>query len=666
LPSRRVYIPKPDGRQRPLAVAALEDKIVQRATIAVLNAIYEEDFLGFSYGFRPKRGQHDALDALVVGITTRKVNFILDADIRSYFDSVNQAWLIRFLKHRINDPRMIRLIQKWLKAGILENGVVTISETGTGQGSVVSPLLANVYLHYVFDLWAERWRRREASGDMILVRYADDIIIGFQYESDARRFWDAMRQRLAEYSLSLHPDKTRLIEFGRFAADQRARRGLGKPETFTFLGFTFICGRSRRGRFTLKRKSRGDRMRATLKEIKKELRRRMHQPIPEQGKWLRQVVTGFLAYHAVPTNSRALIAFRHHVTNLWRRSLRRRSQRDRMTWDRIRRLADDFLPKARILQPWPHARFAVKHPRREPSALIGPARIWCSEASCHSSGCKSRQHRSPVAVVVISRNGEGDRSVESREVKAPGGWAFQSDPYRGASKLTGCSKCVNQEAPKTGPARNGLRESWECRAAQISAKATSASTLWTETMTELPGVKEDGMSGRNGQRKPGTTRGSPRRSRTAKASRINRRAVKSRCACEWGGWGRVSDDGSGHYNPNLSEGPWGGGSPILHGSALSSPRPDTVRDYRCDHEAHEGRRQTDRRSAHAGSRLKLIDVPGRSRLIRQPSSRIGENPPYGMIGGDRGNVGIIRSPVRASILPDCGGRLAISVPTAII
>ena len=305
LPSRRVYIPKPNGQQRPLAVAALEDKIVQRATIAVLNAIYEEDFLGFSYGFRPKRGQHDALDALVVGITTKKVNFILDADIRSYFDSINQAWLIRFLKHRINDPRIIRLIQKWLKAGILEDGIVTASDTGTGQGSVASPLLANVYLHYVFDLWAERWRRREASGDMILVRYADDIIIGFQYENDARRFWDAMRERLAEYSLSLHPDKTRLIEFGRFAAAQRVRRGLGKPETFKFLGFTFICGRSRRGRFALKRKSRGDRMRAKLKDIKKEMRRRMHQPIPEQGKWLRQVVTGFFAYHAVPTNSRA-------------------------------------------------------------------------------------------------------------------------------------------------------------------------------------------------------------------------------------------------------------------------------------------------------------------------------------------------------------------------
>ncbi len=375
LPSRRRYIPKPDGRQRPLAVAALEDKIVQRAAVTMLNAIYEEDFLGFSYGFRPKRGQHDALDALVVGITSKKVNFILDADIRSYFDSVNQAWLIRFVQHRISDPRIIRLIQKWLKAGILEDGAVTTSETGTGQGSVASPLLANVYLHYVFDLWAERWRRREALGDMIIIRYADDIIVGFQYEADARRFWDAMRERLEEYSLSLHPDKTRLIEFGRFAADERARRGSGKPETFKFLGFTFICGRSRRGRFVLKRRSRGDRMRAKLKEIKEEMRLRRHHPVPEQGKWLRLVVTGFFEYHAVPTNSRALNTFRNHVTDLWRRSLRRRSQKDRMTWDRIKKLADDFLPPARILHPWPLARFRVKHPRWEPSALIGPARI---------------------------------------------------------------------------------------------------------------------------------------------------------------------------------------------------------------------------------------------------------------------------------------------------
>ena len=247
LPSRRTYIPKADGRQRPLAVAALEDKIVQRATVAVLNSIYEEEFLGFSYGFRPKRGQHDALDALVVGITRKRVNFILDADVRSFFDEVSQGWLVRFVEHRIGDPRIVRLIQKWLKAGVLEDGVVTVSDKGTGQGSVISPLLANVYLHYVFDLWADRWRRREATGDVIIVRYADDIVVGFEHEADARRFWDAMQRRFEEFALSLHPDKTRLIEFGRHAAARRAQGGLGKPETFNFLGFTFICGRSRRG-----------------------------------------------------------------------------------------------------------------------------------------------------------------------------------------------------------------------------------------------------------------------------------------------------------------------------------------------------------------------------------------------------------------------------------
>src|SRR5215475_3642124 len=271
-PSRRTYIPKADGRQRPLAVAALEDKIVQRATVAVLNCTYEEEFLGFSYGFRPKRGQHDALDALVVGITTKKVNFVFDADIRSFFDEVSQSWLIRFVEHRIGDPRIIRLIQKWLKAGVLEDGVVTVSEKGTGQGSVISPLLANVYLHYVFDLWAERWRRHEATGGMMIVRYADDIVVGFAHEVDARRFWDAMRKRFEEFALSLHPEKTRLIEFGRQAADRRDQRGLGKPETFNFLGFTHICGRSRHGKFLLKRKSRRDRMRAKLKEIKEEMR----------------------------------------------------------------------------------------------------------------------------------------------------------------------------------------------------------------------------------------------------------------------------------------------------------------------------------------------------------------------------------------------------------
>ena len=367
-PSRRRYIPKADGRQRPLAVAALEDKIVQRATVAVLNAIYEEAFLGFSYGFRPKRSQHDALDALIVGITSTKVNYILDADIRSFFDEVSQQWLERFLSHRVGDPRIIRLIQKWLKAGVLEDGDVTIRDKGTGQGSVASPLLANVYLHYVFDLWAERWRRREATGDMVIVRYADDIVVGFEHEADARRFWDAMRERLQEFSLSLHPEKTRLIEFGRRAAAERKQRGLGKPETFNFLGFTLICGKSRRGNFLIKRKTRRDRMTAKLKEVKEELRQRMHQPIPEQGTWLRQVVTGFFAYHAVPTNFRALGAFRLHITRLWRRVLRRRSQKDGATWKRIEKLADAFLPKPRILHPWPSDRFAVKHPRWEPYA----------------------------------------------------------------------------------------------------------------------------------------------------------------------------------------------------------------------------------------------------------------------------------------------------------
>ena len=363
LPVRRRYIPKPGGKQRPLGIAALEDKIVQRAVVAVLNAIYEEDFLGFSYGFRPGRSQHDALDALAVGICNTPVSWILDADIRSFFDSVSQQWLIRFLEHRISDQRIIRLVRKWLKAGVLEDGEWSLSEEGTPQGAVASPLLANVYLHYVFDLWAERWRRREAQGNVIIVRYADDIVVGFQHEADARRFWEAMRLRFEQFSLALHPDKTRLLEFGRYAAANRMQRGLGKPETFTFLGFIFICGKSRRGAFQLQRKSRGDRMRVKLREIKEALRKRMHEPIPDQGRWLKQVVRGFFAYHAVPTNSRALVAFRHHVTNLWRRTLQRRSQKDRLTWERIRKIADDWLPQPRILHPWPAQRFAVKHPR---------------------------------------------------------------------------------------------------------------------------------------------------------------------------------------------------------------------------------------------------------------------------------------------------------------
>jgi len=362
-PSRRTYIPKADGRQRPLAVAALEDKIVQGACVMVLNAIYEEDFLGFSYGFRPGRGPHDASDALAVAITSRKVSYILDADVRDFFGSVSQEWLVRFLEHRVGDKRIIRLIGKWLKAGILEDGVVTVADRGTGQGSVISPLLANIYLHYVLDLWAERWRRREAKGDMIIVRYADDLVAGFEHVDDARRFLDAMHERFDAFALSLHPEKTRLIEFGRHAAARRARSGLGRPETFTFLGFTYICGRSRRGHFQLQRKTRRDRQRAKLQEIKEELRRRMHQPIPIQGSWLKQVVTGHFAYYAVPTNARALSAFRHYVTDLWRRTLRRRSQKDGFTWDRMTKLAAGWLPEPRILHPWPEQRFAVRNPR---------------------------------------------------------------------------------------------------------------------------------------------------------------------------------------------------------------------------------------------------------------------------------------------------------------
>jgi RNA-directed DNA polymerase len=329
-PSRRTYIPKADGRLRPLAIAALEDKIVQGATVMVLNAIYECDFCGFSYGFRPGRGPHDALDALSVAIDRRNVNWVVDADIQNFFGAVSKEWLVRFVEHRVGDKRITRLIQKWLKAGILEDGDVTVDDRGTGQGSVISPLLANVYLHYVLDLWAKRWRRREATGDMIIVRYADDVVVGFEHEGDARRFLDSMRTRLEEFALSLHPEKTRLIEFGRHAAANRKQQGLSKPETFGFLGFTFICGKTRRGRFQLQRKTRRDRMRAKLQEIKGELWRRMHWPIPEQGEWLRQVVTGHFAYFAVPTNTRALSAFRYYVIDIWRRTLRRRSQKRRL------------------------------------------------------------------------------------------------------------------------------------------------------------------------------------------------------------------------------------------------------------------------------------------------------------------------------------------------
>jgi group II intron reverse transcriptase/maturase len=373
LPSRRTYIPKPDGRQRPLGIAALEDKVVQRAVVEVLNAIWEEDFLGFSYGFRPGRGPHDGLDALATGITLTRVNWILDADIAGFFDAVDHDWLVRFVEHRVGDQRIVRLIRKWLKAGVMEDGVVSATTTGTPQGAVISPLLANIYLHYVFDLWAEQWRRREAQGNVILVRYADDIVAGFERQADAERFLAALRQRLAEFALTLHPQKTRLLEFGRHAAASREGRGKGKPESFDFLGFTHICGRTRKGRFTLVRKTRRDRLRAKLREVKETLRRSLHAPVGEQGAWLGQVTRGFNAFYAVPHNVQALASFRRHIRWLWWRSLRRRSQRDRTGWTAVGRLVAHWLPKPHILHPWPEKRFAVRHPRWEPGARIGHA-----------------------------------------------------------------------------------------------------------------------------------------------------------------------------------------------------------------------------------------------------------------------------------------------------
>jgi RNA-directed DNA polymerase len=361
-PSRRRYIPKPDGKMRPLGIASLEDKIVQKAVVEILNAIYEEEFLGFSYGFRPGRGQHDALDALAVGLTKQSVGWVLDADIAGFFDTVDHDWLIRFLELRIGDRRMIRLIVKWLKAGVLEEGRITKVEAGTPQGAVISPLLANIYLHYVFDLWAQRWRRHEARGKVMIIRYADDIAVGFQHVDEAKCFRADMQARLARFALALHAEKTRLIEFGKYA-ERRAGRGERRPETFNFLGFTHVCGERSDGGLLLCRYSQRDRMRATLRDIRDELKRRWHDPIAEQGQWLRKVVAGYFAYHAVPTNIHALDSFRKHVGWLWMRRLRRRSQTRRMTWARFNRISNHWLPPARILHPYPQQRFAVKHPR---------------------------------------------------------------------------------------------------------------------------------------------------------------------------------------------------------------------------------------------------------------------------------------------------------------
>ena len=374
-PVRRVLIPKPDGRMRPLGVASLEDKIVQRAVVEVLNAVFEADFLGFSYGFRPGRGPHRALDALTAGIQGTKVNWVLDADIRDFFGQLDRGWLMKFLRHRIADERVLRLIGKWLAAGVIEDGQWTQSEKGSPQGASVSPLLANVYLHYVFDLWAEWWRNRHAHGDMVLTRFADDFIAGFEHKEDADRFLDELRGRFAAFGLELHPGKTRLIEFGQHAAWKRARRGLGKPETFDFLGFTHICARARNGRFQVRRITISKRMRAKLKQVKDDLRRRMHLPLPEQGRWLASVLNGHMAYYAVPGNIHAVAAFRRQVIRYWRHTLRRRSQKTRITWERMNRIAARWLPRVRIKHPYPDDRFAARYPRQEPSAVVPHAGI---------------------------------------------------------------------------------------------------------------------------------------------------------------------------------------------------------------------------------------------------------------------------------------------------
>jgi len=359
-PVRRVYIAKDGGGQRPLGVTALEDKLVQRAAVEVLNAIYETDFLGFSYGFRPGRSQHDCLDALYVGLLTRPVNWVLDVDIRGFFDSIDHGWLVKFIEHRIADRRVVRLIQKWLNAGVLENGKRTRMEEGTPQGGSASPLLANIYLHYAFDLWVRAWRRKHARGEMIVVRYADDIVLGFQVKSDAERFQAELVERLRQFALELHPEKTRLLEFGPYAAERRRRAGLGKPETFNFLGFTHICGRKRsNGRYTVLRQTMRRRLQAKLAAVKTELRRRLHEPIPVVGQWLGTVVSGHTAYYGVPMNNRALALFRFCVGRLWYRALCRRSQNGRLRWERMRRLLSRWLPVARVCHPYPLRRFGV-------------------------------------------------------------------------------------------------------------------------------------------------------------------------------------------------------------------------------------------------------------------------------------------------------------------
>src|SRR6478672_2017612 len=357
-PARRTYIPKADGTQRPLAILCLEDKVVQQAVATVLEAIYEEDFVGFSYGFRPGRGQHDALDALHVGILRRRVNWVLDADIQGFFDAMSHSWIIRFLEHRIADKRILRLVAKWLKVGIVEDGRVARGTRGAPQGAVISPILANVYLHYVYDLWVHRWRQTKAAGDMIVIRYADDTIIGFQHEHEAKAFLDDLKERMRAFELALHPDKTRLIRFGRHAAKQRQERGEGKPETFDFLGFTHFCTRSRKwGSFVIGRKTIKKRMVRQLLAVKMELRKRMHDPIVKTGAWVEQMLRGHLNYYAVSGNDPSLWWFVAEVRWRWLKTLKRRSQRAFLHWKEFARMTNRFFPPIRILHPLPLHRF---------------------------------------------------------------------------------------------------------------------------------------------------------------------------------------------------------------------------------------------------------------------------------------------------------------------